>query len=154
MDGWIYIFLGTCHSCSMYSQLAFSTETMKSWLNNVSTCCSATQHEVHPVHKPGLSPLSTYGSVFKSLSMSSGLKSVILISKHLTLEWWLLAGGRAPCQDCIWGKWLSSYPTRTVEPVFNKQDHITEDYFGVSAIFPNYTGLWFLVNLIDLNGFH
>lgn len=48
----------------------------------------------------------------------------------------------AACQGRIWRKWLSSYPTRTVQPVFNRQDHITEDYFGVSAIFPNYTGLW------------
>lgn len=44
----------------------------------------------------------------------NGLKSVMLISKHLTLEWWLLAGEYAACQGCIWRKWLSSYPTRTV----------------------------------------
>lgn len=42
----------------------------------------------------------------------------------------------AACQDCIWRKWLSPYPTRTVQPVFNGQDHITEDYFGVFSNFP------------------
>lgn len=35
----------------------------------------------------------------------NGLKSVVLISKHLTLEWWLLAGEYAACQGCIWRKW-------------------------------------------------
>lgn len=32
---------------------------------------------------------------------------------------------------------LSSYPTLTVQPVFDEQDHITQDYFGVLAIFLN-----------------
>lgn len=147
----------TCHSfkmCTLISQL-------KLWSHHRNSIMFPERAPLNTTHSPPSSQaqLILTINIWKCFwipiyGQQNALKSVVLISKHLTLEWWLLAGEYAACQGCIWRKWLSSYPTRTVWPVFHGQDHITQDYFGASAIFLNYAGLCFLVSLIDLNGFH
>lgn len=103
-------------------------------------------------------PLSAYGSAFMSLSARGGMASnqSFLISKHLTRERWLLAGGGirgGPCRKGVGrprfeeNDW-ASYPTHySYRPVFSVGPaelmlHKITSEFG--AIFPQIT-LAFLV---------
>lgn len=59
--------------------------------------------------------LSTYGSALQSLSMESkmALNQSFLISKHLTLEWWLLAGEYACCLSRLHLKKMTEFLSDT-----------------------------------------
>lgn len=110
-------------------------------------CLEHHKQQQHSSQTPAY-PACRHMEVFSNdyLLAANGLKSVILISKHLTLDDdYLQVDMHAACQYCSWRKWLSSYPTRTVHSVFNGLDHVTWDYFGVSTIFFQITlafGFW------------
>lgn len=89
------------HSCLMYSLLS----QLKQWSQDLAMMCFHwlfynSKHNMQSTrftnpaypHYQHVEVLSN-----RYLPAANGLKSVILISKHLTLEWWLLAGGYPCC---------------------------------------------------------
>lgn len=74
------------------------------------------KHTVQPVHKHSLSPCTI--NIWKCFAIpiygeQNGLKSVVLISKHLTLEWWLLAGEYACCLSRLHLKKMTEFLSDT-----------------------------------------
>ena len=72
------------------------------------------------------------------------LKSVISISKHLTLEWWLLAGGNPCCLSSLQARKMTELLSDMYSTASSQwaRSHYTWLLLSFLAIYPNYTGLW------------
>lgn len=88
-----YVILVKCKVCFL------NNETMKSGLSDVVFPAAVLHNMQSTQFTNSAYPHYQHMEVFSNryLRAANGLKSVILISKHLTLEWWLLAGGYPCC---------------------------------------------------------